>query len=1307
MDIARIPPASSDMSTLASSKRISANNTINAANAANALIWLCDGDGVFLQLNGCAPAAGQPSSLDAYARTIDAQDRERMLELFRAATAAGSAFQADFRIRAADGELRWLRAAAVSLPGAAGEARGLAGSFLDISDKYLELESVAGSEAAFRLLVENSSDLISRHALGTGTILYASPSFERILGLDPAALLGTDKNYDFLHPEDKQLVAQEVDRQLKAGAASKSITFRARHMEGHYVWLGTNVTLLRHPQTGEKIGSVAITRDITAERVAREELQQREERFRSLTTLSSDWYWETDVEDRFCFVAEGANGPFFHDVMGRTRIELAACPDEASLRDCMELVARREPFRDAQYWVAGKSRRRVEISGQPVYQDQVFKGYRGIGRDITERTRTAASLAQLAEENKALVENSLDLIALFDPDGRFRRVNAAAIDILGYRPEELLGRQYAELLHPVALGRVQAAYAGLRTGQNTVHDLESRWLRKDGEVIHIALSMRWSEQQQLMYATGRDVSERYRTRQELQRSKDELNSMLDSIGEAFFAISSDWRITYANRKAAVFAGMPPEEGIGKMLLEVAPGLAATDSLVHYRRAMETGEKAFFETYWAPTGAWLDVRIYPNHDGLSVYFHDISDKRETELALRKSEQRFKNLFEQAGDSIIISDRAMQIRDANERACKELGYTEKELLQLSIRDLDSGFSYPPSILDTLRAGQTRLFRLIKKRKNGTIFPAEVRISRFEEDGEEFFQSIIRDLTEREEIERKVRESEQRFREVIEMTPAGYVLADGAGAILDVNAALCDMAGYAKGELVGQRLDKLFASRPWDGAAYLHGGAASMEGQEAVIRHSKGQEVHVLLNGTIKRDSKGRTLNVTGLVTDITARKQAENSLEQLATHDTLTGLPNRALLARRLQQMLDNAPRETPIAVMFVDLDRFKEVNDSFGHEAGDRLLCEVARRLQSALRPSDIIARLGGDEFVVAAHCATGSHSAVSVAEKLLAMLTAPVHVSGVEVTVGASIGISMYPQHAQTREQLFQSADTAMYRAKAAGRNCYCFFEADMTIAAKARMALEMSLRPALARKEFELHYQPRIDLKTMTVVGMEALLRWNHPELGQVPPMQFIPIAEENGLIDPIGKWALEEACTQAHRLISCHGRPLRISVNLSARQLQRECIVELVRAVLKKTGLPPHLLELELTESTLIEDIERTAHLLRELKKLGIVLAVDDFGTGYSGLAYLRRFPIDVLKLDRSFVLQQDEGISSFEFIKAFVDMAHALKLSVVAEGVETADVLEFLRSTSCDEAQGYSFSEPLALAAFESYLAARPDH
>jgi diguanylate cyclase (GGDEF)-like protein/PAS domain S-box-containing protein len=792
--------------------------------------------------------------------------------------------------------------------------------------------------------------------------------------------------------------------------------------------------------------------------------------------------------------------------------------------------------------------------------------------------------------------------------------------------------------------------------------------------------------------------------EELKRSRERLNAMLESIGDAFFAVDRNWRVIYANAKAARFVDVDLGASIGKPLLDIAPALEGSPLLEHYLAAMASGQPMSVESYWEPTAAWLEVRAYPTVDGLSVYFHDITEKRIAQDAVRKSEQRFRNLFQQAGDSIIISDSELRIVAANGRACANFGYSEDELLGLSVRDIDSKFDYGPHLLDALRLGQTQLLRIVKQRKDGSTFPAEVHVSRFEDNGQEFFQAIVRDLTEREEAVRQLRESEQRFREVIEMTPAGYLLVSASGCILDVNPALCALSGHGRDSLVGARLARLFEVFPWDGLQQDQSGHAFVHGFDAVLRHADGRLLHVLLNGSARYDADGGLDTVTCLLTDITDRKEAEHRLRELATHDTLTGLPNRALLHERLQRMLEACAPGKSIAVLFLDLDRFKEVNDSFGHEHGDVLLCEVAARLRWVLRPADVVARLGGDEFVVAAECTGGADAAASIAAKLLEALTMPVTVGAQDVVVGASIGISLYPRDAATRELLFQTADTAMYRAKAEGRNRYRFFEPAMTVQARARMALEMSLRPALAREEFELHYQPRVDLRSMEVVGMEALIRWRHPQQGMVPPQQFIGIAEETGLINPIGRWVLREACRQTRRLYEEFGRPIRVSVNVSARQLAQPGFVAEVREALADAGLCPSALELELTESALIEDIERTAAMLGELQALGVKLAVDDFGTGYSGLAYLRRLPIDVLKLDRSFVLQDDGRISAFDFVKAFVDMAHALQMSVVAEGVETAEVLDFLRAASCDEAQGYLLGRPVPLPELRALLLRR---
>ena len=906
-----------------------------------------------------------------------------------------------------------------------------------------------------------------------------------------------------------------------------------------------------------------------------------------------------------------------------------------------------------------------------------------------------------ADENSTLIDNSLDLLALLDHEGRFMRVNAAARELLGYAPEELVGRHYSALVHPDDRSAAARIDASLRTASPVLHDVQLRYVRKDGAVVLLSIAVRWSAALQRMAVTARDITAQQRDRDALRQSKERLDAMLESIGDAFFAVDAEWRVTYANRKAGEFVGVELGEAIGRPLLEVAPDLQGSQALAFYVEAMASRAPRATELFWEPRGLWVEIRVYPNEDGLSVYFHDISAKREAEAAVRVNEQRFRSLFDQAGDSIMIVDRSLSIVAVNVQACASFGYTEEEFVGMAVTDVNPDIGLA-QLGRALRAGRPQLLRTRKTRKDGSSFPAEVQITRIEDGGEALYLAIIRDLSGREEAERQLRDSERRLRDMIAMTPAGYLLAGPDGVLQDVNPALCALTGHAREALVGRPLTELFLAFPWQALADGPAGQAAVQGLEAVIRHRDGRHQHVLFNGSIERGADGVLRNLTGLMADITGRKLAESRLRELATHDTLTGLPNRALLGERLQHMLDRCPEDESVAVMFLDLDRFKEVNDSFGHEMGDVLLCEVARRLSGAVRADDLVARLGGDEFVVAAPCATGAAGAARIADKLLEVLAAPVAVGGHDMVVGASIGISMYPRDARTRETLFQTADTAMYRAKSSGRNRYRFFEPEMTVAAQVRMALEVSLRPALARREFELHYQPRIDLRSMEPVGMEALIRWNHPERGRVPPQQFIGIAEETGLIAAIGHWVLLEACAQTRRLIDEYGRPIRVSVNVSARQLAQPGFGAEVRDVLARTGLPPSCLELELTESALIEDIEHTATMLRELKKLGLALAVDDFGTGYSSLAYLRRFPIDVLKLDRSFVMQQDDTVSAFEFVKAFVGMAHALNMSVVAEGVETAEVLDFLCAAACDDAQGYYLGRPAPLDAVRDLLA-----
>lgn len=567
------------------------------------------------------------------------------------------------------------------------------------------------------------------------------------------------------------------------------------------------------------------------------------------------------------------------------------------------------------------------------------------------------------------------------------------------------------------------------------------------------------------------------------------------------------------------------------------------------------------------------------------------------------------------------------------------------------------------------------------------------------------VARDIgTERREREALMR-SEERFRSLANLSSDWYWETNAEGRFTYVSDGLYRLFGASPGEVIGRtRVDRAADTTQPGLREYLRALAERKVFRDirySVYVQSKGTVRHSAISGEPVFED-GHFKGYRGVGRDITEQILAEKRLEQLATHDSLTGLANRAHMQERLQRLLEDSHLKSQVAVLFIDLDRFKEVNDTLGHSPGDLLLTEVARRLRSNLRPDDLVARLGGDEFVVAVPCPHGVASARKMVEKLSAVLLEPMVIEGHEVFVRASVGISMYPDDATSKEGLLQAADIAMYRAKESGRNGYRFFNQEMSQQMKGRMTIENSLHRALERKEFELHYQPRVNLATMQVAGFEALIRWNHPQLGRIPPLEFIPIAEERGFIAEIGRWVLEEACCQAQRIIDATGRPIRISVNLSARQLAGDQLLGDVRSALEKSGLQADLLELELTETALVNDIEASTRIFQALKGLGVSLAVDDFGTGYSGLAYLGQFPIDVLKLDRSFVNQNNrDKTGNRRVIEAFIEMAHRLGLPVVAEGVETADTLAFLSACRCDEAQGYYFAPPLPVLEVAPFL------
>lgn len=559
----------------------------------------------------------------------------------------------------------------------------------------------------------------------------------------------------------------------------------------------------------------------------------------------------------------------------------------------------------------------------------------------------------------------------------------------------------------------------------------------------------------------------------------------------------------------------------------------------------------------------------------------------------------------------------------------------------------------------------------------------------------------------IERKqALEHLRRSAAAFESTRDGVLITDLTPSIVAVNRAFSEITGYSEAEALG-RNPNMLRSGHQDLSFYREmwanlGTAGHWQG-EIWNRRKSGEVYPQWLTISTVMDEQGLPCNYVGVMTDISQLKRSEARLERMAHYDPLTDLPNRVLARLRLEHAIEQADRYArSIAVLFIDLDRFKNVNDSFGHPVGDELLVEIARRLKNRVRSEDTFARLGGDEFLLILERVDDPPEVGQIAQALIDLLDTPFVLSGgQEVYIGSSVGISLYPGDGRTTTELIQHADAAMYQAKADGRNTYRFFTAELSIAAQKRLNMETRLRRALDRGEFVVYYQPKVNVSSGCIVGCEALLRWLDPERGLISPAEFIPVAEEIGLIVPLGEWVLRTACEQAEAWHQAGLPRLNMAVNLSVRQLWKPDLAERIAGILIETGLPAQWLELELTESMIMGQEVLVEERFAALKALGLRLAIDDFGTGYSSLAYLKRFPIDVLKIDGSFVRDIPEDVNDMEIATAIVAMARALKLEVVAEGVETLAQLAFLQEQTCDIYQGYLFSKPLSTDDFEKLL------
>jgi len=1141
-----------------------------------------------------------------------------------------------------------------------------------------------------------------------------------------------------------------------------------------------------------------------AEQVVRES----EGRFRSLTALSSDFYWETDVEHRLTRSTHAEkHPPASRDPFGKTRWEVPSIqPDEHGWAQHRDTLAAQLPFRDFEIGRIDPDGevRFLSISGEPMYGPHgEFVGYRGVGREVTERKReerlvalehaVTRYLAEAKSKSSALravmraicesenwgcaryfhVEEAANVIRCEEiwshgegPLARFAEVSRGATFSRG---QGFVGHvwQSAEptWISDVSQDRRRADTA--RAREAGVHGALVFPVTFESRVVGVlsvsSTTVRRPDERLLrsMRLVGAQIGQflsRKQAEAALAESEARFRQTFELAASGMAHVDLDGRLIDVNKRLCDMLGYTEAELLGLTVKGISHP-DDRDSTDTERMRMRDGDIASVQCekrYLRQDGSvvWvnLTVALVRNTDGAPHYeiavMEDITERKEREVAL----QRFRTALDSSADMVLLFDLSSgKLLDFNQTACHLLGYTREELLKLragEIRPAATGAALHAETADLLAAaGRTNTVMTEYRRKDGTVFPVESRRSLLETPQGRALVVNSRDMTERTAAEVR-RAAQARYQKKISKLgraglskrSVGELVAKAVQTVLeglDRGAVAYFERGAGSRELVLRRAAGL-ASTPTHSTPVLLGSllAPVLDESQAVILNAPwGEEpplpfewladfgsmaaVAVPADGGPRGvvcafakepgafgAEESRFLGAAAsMVSAALHRLDSEARLAYLAQFDPLTGLPNRTLLADRFSLMIVQARRRNvSLGVLFIDLDDFKLVNDTQGHAAGDELLKEMAKRLQSSLRDGDTVARISGDEFAVILGDLARPDDAALVAQKILERLATPVRVQGQEVVVTASIGIATFPADGDNAETLLGAADAAMYRAKQSGRNAFHFFTADINTRTRARAQMGLELRHALERREFSLAYQPKIDLTTGHPCGAEALLRWHHPERGLIAPVEFIPVLEETGLIVPVGEWVLRRACEDLKEWLRRGAPAMPVAVNLSARQFRQHDLEQRIRSIVSGAGIDPALIELEITESQLMHDPDHAVRVLRALGDAGLRIAIDDFGTGYSSLSYLTRFPLASLKIDRSFVADVLDDEADATIVRTIVDMAHTLGFTVIAEGVERDSQAAFLRALGCEQAQGFLFAHPMPAEEFSALIAQR---
>jgi diguanylate cyclase (GGDEF)-like protein/PAS domain S-box-containing protein len=1185
-------------------------------------------------------------------------------------------------------------------------------------------------------LIEASEDpiwAVDLDCLITAFNLAFRKNIERAFGVEPAIGL---RFHDLMPPESASLWSEYYEQAQLDG------TFRVTHS----LVAGSTLefvfkSIVHH---GETIGVSVIGKNIPEPKCCANKPVQSEVRFRELFEENSSVMLLVEPSSGEIVEANRAASTYYglppEQLTGMATKRMSTSPAEIIERNTQQALRGECSVFSDRIRLASGEERNVEAHTSPCNVDGkplLFV----IVHDVTERKRSERALEKAAEKYRDIFEDALEGIFQATIEGRFLTVNPALARMLGYEsPDDVLS-SIKDLAHDVWEDQDERSrYVKLLLESGAVRGYECCFKRKDGTIVWVSLNGRriFATDAQAPFHEGFiiDITDRKRVEQSLRESAESLEEAqrIGSLGsyvldiaagtwtsskalDELFGIGND----YDRSVAGWLALVRPED---RVMMDAHSADVISGKLGQFDKEYRVIRPSDHIERWVHGLGRLQIDAQGNPRILRGVIKDITGRKQSEITLRDNEQRFRQSFEQAAVGMMHTSLEGRILRTNAKFADIIGYSPDEIAGITFQQITAPEDLDKSnaTLKRMTAGvvdgsPTSVWEKRYVRKDGSYTWVKLSIS-VQRDGEGralHYITVVEDINERKAAEASLskaqealRLSEERYRTVFQTSLDCITISSlSDGRYIDVNEAFLKLMGFEYEEIIGGASPELgFWAEPGarDELTRRLRQDSSLQDYRTRFKKRNGELIWVLISASVI-EIEGAPCVLT-VMRDISDAKAAEEEIWNLAFYDPLTRLPNRRLLLDRLRQALaGNSRTKRHRALLFVDLDDFKTLNDTLGHQTGDLLLQEVAARLVTSVRECDTVARLGGDEFVVMLEDLStmpeeAATQAEAVGQKILSAIDQPYLLDHHECLSTSSVGITVFGQKAESANEILQQADIAMYQAKAAGRNTMRFFAPALQTIVNARALMEVELRQALKSDQFVLHYQPQVDATGL--IGVEALIRWNHPSRGLLAPLHFIPMAEQSGLILPLGNWVLEAASAQiaawARRIQTAN---LSVSVNISALQFRQPGFVGQVLMALDRVGANPNNLRLELTESMLVDNIEDVITRISDLKSHGIGFSLDDFGTGYSSLAYLKRLPLDELKIDRSFVRDIVENVGSRAIAESIISLGRAMSLEVIAEGVETEEQRECLTQIGCHIFQGYLFSRPLSLEDFEQML------